>query len=132
MPVTDGFSRGVNDLLPVVPSTIIGDLAAEVHNPDVVVPAKPVVVHDDDLHHQVSEVETRDEKLERLVENWDERVFLDLGFPLAQPLSLVDEVDLDVGICGRRKRRRRRRRRGEGERERGRDEEKRGRSYSHL
>ena len=95
------LSRIIKDFLPMISSSIIRDFAAEIDDPDVIVATESIVIHHHDLQHQVLQVESWHQKLERLVENRDECVFLDLGLPLPESLSLVDEVDLHIGICER-------------------------------
>ena len=99
MPVTDRLSWVFDDLVPMVASAIIQYVAPEIDYPHVIVSTEAVVVHDDYLDQQVFQVQSGDEKLERLVENRYERVLLHLCFPFAQPLTVVDEVDLDIGVC---------------------------------
>ena len=98
MPVTDGLARVVDDLQPVVATAVVGDVATEIHNPDVVVATETIVIHHHDLQHQVFGVETGNQELKRLVENWDKRVLLNLRFPLTESLALVYEIHLHVGV----------------------------------
>ena len=64
MPVANGFSRRVDNLLPVIPTAIVGYVIAEVDDTDVIIATEAVVVHDDYLHHQILQVESRNQELE--------------------------------------------------------------------
>ena len=121
MPVTDGLAWVFDDLQPVVATAVVGDVATEIHNPDVVVATETIVIHHHDLQHQVFGVETGNQELKRLVENWDKRVLLNLRFPLAESLALVYEIHLHVGVW-REREGDREEKGGRGEREEGRGE----------
>ena len=99
MPVTGLVLRGTDNLHPVITTHFLGGICPDVNHAHLVVPAKPVVVHDPYLEADIADVETGHVKLERLVVDRDERVFLDLRFPLVHSFALVDHVYLHIRIC---------------------------------
>ena len=98
MPVTDSFPRVTDNLFPVTSAAFVRHIGPQIYNAYVVIAAKSIIVHNYHLQHEVLHVETWDEKLERLVEYWDKRVFLDFSFPFSEPFTIVNEVHLDIRI----------------------------------
>lgn len=62
--MTNRFSRTINNFLPMVSPSVIGHIASKIDNPDVIIAAESIVVHNDYLQHQVLQVETWDKELE--------------------------------------------------------------------
>ena len=99
MPMTRLVFRGTDYLHPVFTTDFLGGICPDVNHAHLVVPAKPVVVHDPYLEADVADVEAGHVKLERLVVDRDECVFLDFSFPLVHSFALVDHVYLHIRVC---------------------------------
>ena len=100
MPVTRLLLGRAENLQPVAASDLLGRVCSDIDHTHLVVAAEPVVVHDPDLEGDLSGVHARQVKLERLVVDRDERVFLDHRFPLEHSFIVVDDVHFHIGICG--------------------------------
>ncbi len=68
------------------------------NRPNVIIAAEPIMVHHLGLQDDLPEVQTRDLKLERLVEDGKESVSSDRALPLVEPLVFVYQIHFDIGI----------------------------------
>jgi len=75
--------------------------SAQQHYAHDVISTKPVIVHDKKFQANIKYVPLLKIKLERLIENSSKSISSNAALPLGYSSSLVDQINLHIGICRR-------------------------------